>query len=333
MDVLADVLAVTSIGNTIFSQCELKAPWGVAIEPAAEAGFHIVGRGAYWLRLAGESEPVQLATGDVVLLPHGSGHYLSDTPDTPVIPLHDFLAEHDCDTRGGPAPDDTTATLICGVYTFEHEGPHPLLSLLPPMMHLPALAAGANVAFQETLRLLLREVGDQQPGHNAIVSRLVDVLFVQIIRAWLDNEPQRCCGWLGALRDPQVGQALALMHQEPERRWNVELLAREVSMSRSAFAQRFREQVGQSPMAYLTHWRMDLAARLLRESAHSLRIIADQVGYDTEYSFSKAFRRQRNESPGRYRRRFRAQSESGLEPPEIPPFQGTGRSDPSPASA
>ncbi len=161
---------------------------------------------------------------------------------------------------------------------------------------------------QALLRVLMQEFCERQPGSSSVISRLVDSLFVYVVRAWLASQPACRAGWLGALRDPQIGAALAMMHEDPARAWTVAGVAREVGMSRAALAKRFSEHVGQPPLAYLTRWRMDLAAHQLRESEQRVYAIASRVGYESETAFSKAFSKAYGLAPSRYREQVRAAS-------------------------
>jgi AraC-like DNA-binding protein len=279
-------------------------------EPASRAGLHIVARGSCWLRMKGRSEPVHLAQGDVVLLPHGAGHSLTSAPNVQPLPFPKMLAR--CQVSQGPhgmslsmEGKGPSTVLLCGAYRFEHEGVHPLLSLLPPLIHLRADAGVMSGPLEAVLRLLVAEYTQPGPGTVTITARLVDVLFIHIIRGWLEQQPEGSAGWLGAVRDPQVGRALALMHGEPRRDWTVESLAAEVACSRATFARRFRELVGEPPLVYLTRLRMDVAARLLRDSDQPLAAIAERVGYASEFAFNRTFHRVRGVPPGRYREQAR----------------------------
>jgi AraC-like DNA-binding protein len=314
MDVLADVLSSTRLGGTVFARSELSGSWGLLFEPAARAGLHIVARGSCWLSMRGRRAPVHLVEGDVVLLPHGAGHSLLSHPEVEPLPFGRMLER--CQVSHGPHGMDlnlegngSSAVLLCGAYRFEHEGVHPLLSLLPPLIHLHAKAGVMSGPLEAVLRLLLAEYAQPSPGTVAVTARLVDVLFIQIIRGWLEHQPAGNTGWLGAVRDPQVGRALALMHEAPQRNWTVESLATEVACSRATFARRFRGLVGETPLVYLTRLRMDMAARLLRDSATPLAAIAERVGYTSEFAFNRTFHRLRGTPPGRYREQARAASE------------------------
>jgi AraC-like DNA-binding protein len=315
MDVLADVLSSTRIGGTVFCRSELPAPWGMLFEPAARAGLHIVARGSCWLRMKGRAEPLHLAQGDVVLLPHGAGHSLSSAPNVQALPFPKMMGR--CQVSHGPngmnlslEGKGPSTLLLCGAYRFEHDGVHPLLSLLPPLIHLRADAGVMSGPLEAVLRLLVAEYVQPGPGTATVTARLVDVLFIHIIRGWLEKQPEGSAGWLGAVRDPQVGRALALMHGEPRRDWTVESLAAEVACSRATFARRFRDLVGEPPLVYLTRLRMDVAARLLRDSEQSLATIAAHVGYASEFAFNRTFHRVRGVPPGRYREQARETGET-----------------------
>ncbi len=305
MDVLANVISATRIGNAILCGAEFEAPWGIRLDQENRTYFHIVSRGTCWLRLDDGSEPLQLFQGDAVLVPVGGSHILSDLPKTPALPLAETLAcsEQNRPHKESSPPDNRSTSLICGGYQFEHEEKHPLLSLLPRAIHFPADKTQEAGSLQTIFRLLRSEVTGRSPGSETVVSRLVDVLFVYMLRAWMSDESACSACWLTALKDPQIGKSLSLMHQKPQENWTVETLAGEVLMSRAVFAKKFSELVGEPPLSYLTRWRMGIAARSLRESQSPLRMIAQEVGYEAEFSFSKAFKRVMGLSPGQYRAR------------------------------
>lgn len=269
------------------------------------------------MSLDGGSEKVQLFQGDVALLPRGTGHALSDDPATPAREFAPLVESGEADpatmlTVGGFG---TATGLVCGSYTFDTDGPHPFLRALPALVHLPAAPGSArDGALDAAVQLLSGEVENDSPGSQAVVDRLVDVLLIYVLRAWLDRQPEGCPGWFGALRDPLIGRALSLVHEDPGRRWTISSLGSSVGLSRAAFARRFAERVGEPPMSYLTRWRMTLASRMLREKGLPLSAIATKVGYDSEFAFAKAFKRLHGSAPGRYRARLRhtEKSDPGL---------------------
>ena len=190
-------------------------------------------------------------------------------------------------------------TFVCAGYDYDHDVAHSLLSLLPAVLHMPAdPVAGSQIT--TLVSLLAGELGVREAGARAAVARLIDLLLIHVVRAWsADAEPP---SWLRALHDPVVGRALAELHARPAEPWTIASLAAEVHLSRATLARRFTELVGEPPLAYLTRWRMDLAARRLKDTTEPVQTIARSVGYTSEYAFNRAFSRHRGQPPGRYRR-------------------------------
>ena len=301
MDPLAEVLDISRVRGALLAHVVAHEPWGIRLSPNPGAAFHAITAGTCWLRLDGEPSR-QLMPGDVVLLPTGIEHDLLSRPDG-AARAFDQVAKDDLMSPDGDlliAGDGAATRFVCAAYDYDHEVAHPLLSLLPPVVHLPA--AGDAGPIESTLRLLAGELGGRSPGSRSVVTRLTDVLFVQVLREWLQRERGGAC-WLRALRDPAIAQVIAVMHARPAEPWTLAGLAREVSLSRATLARRFADLVGEPPLAYLTRWRMDVAARRLRETSDPVNVVAHSVGYDSEYAFSRAFSRLRGEAPGRYRRR------------------------------
>jgi AraC-like DNA-binding protein len=300
-DVLADVLRSLRLRSRLFCRSELSAPWAMTLQAGDYAHFHVVERGGAWLRLEGETVATPLASGDLVVIPHGRGHTLSASPTALPVPLEELARERAAGhfvVRDGGGGAETE--MICGSFEFDLTRDNPVLAVLPPVLHVRR-GGGSAEWVGPILGLLSAEARSAREGSATIVARLTDVIFVQAVRAWLDEQPPGSGGWLGALRDPHVGRALALMHREPARDWSVSSLAGEVGMSRSPFARRFRDRVGEPPLAYLTRWRMRLAADLIRGERLRLETVAGRVGYDSEPAFSRAFKRRFGLSPSAYR--------------------------------
>ena len=302
MDPLTDVMELARVTGAVLAHLVAHEPWGLAVDPQPGAAFHAVLAGTCWLHAAPAS-PRRLMPGDVVLLPTNLAHTLSSTPDAPMAPLEMTIRTGARTPEGAiELPGEGAATrLLCGAYDYDHEVAHPLLSLLPGALHLTAGATPDDGAVVTTLRLLQLELGGGEPGSRAAVARLIDLLFVQIVRAWLSTAPDGEVSWLRALHDPVVARALALLHQQPQKAWTVEALAAETHVSRAALTRRFTKLVGTPPVSYLTRWRMDIAAKRLRSTDDPVAVIADAVGYTSEYAFSRAFSRARGQPPGRYR--------------------------------
>lgn len=316
MDVLTNVLDSLHLSSRVHARNELRGPWAIDMPPARYMAFHLLHRGRAYLRVNGDHDFMLLAAGDLIVLPHGPGHLLVDVPETAdtIVPL-------DVRTAGGSCPrfvlgeNGPASTLLCGYFDVGiGEGwiEHPLLPLLPQVIHLTADSGQSTPWMQSTLQILADEAGSQRPGTDAILRRLTDVLFVQVIRSWLERE-KAPPGWLGALRDPQVARALAAMHAAPERTWTVDDLADSARMSRSAFAARFTELVGRPPIGYLIRLRMRLAAGMLHRGLR-IQDVAEQVGYGSEAAFSAAFKRERGIAPSRHRRASSAERGSGARP-------------------
>lgn len=296
IDVLTDWLSAIGGSTVVLARSRVPAPWGMSIAARDEVMFHIVTEGACWLRRP-EEAPLRLLQGDLALLPRGLDHDLVDDPGTEAEPLEEFLARPSFPAAGGPV-----TTVVCGVYQSDAQLAHPMLRALPPVVHFPAARVREKPSLAATLSLLAAELDRPGPGGEALLQHLFDALFVYLIRAWVDETAPEKPGWLSALKNPALSKALSRMHAEPAAPWTVESLARETGLSRAAFARRFAEQAGEPPLAYLTRWRMGVAARLLHSSDAPLAEIAGRVGYESEFAFSRAFKRARGIPPARFRR-------------------------------
>ncbi len=299
-DPLGEALHFLRMSGTYYARCEFSAPW--ALELPAIAGtlmFHVVASGSCTLAVPGAA-PRMLRPGGLALVPHGQGHRMESDPDATGIGLFDVprgeLSERYEVLRidGGGDP----ATLICGVVRFDHPAGRQLMEILPRLMMVDGGTSLEQDWLQGTLRLIAHEARALRPGGETVITRLADVVVIQAIRAWLDQDPAARAGWLGAMRDPRVGRALTLVHREPARDWTVARLAHEVAMSRSAFSARFTELVGEPPMQYVTRWRMNVAQSMLADGTAALAEIAEELGYRSEAAFSRAFKRETGMAPG-----------------------------------
>lgn len=306
MDVLADVLSATKTGGTVTARVRAAAPWGIDFPDLPLAAFHHVVQGSCWLRRPG-APAVRLDAGDLVLLRADTGHAIADSPSGPAVAFDELADAHgagsgvDIDLPG-PGPQ---TEVVCGGYRFDAHASHPLLNL-PPVLLVRADTEAGRTDLAETLRMISTELAEAAPGAQTITDRLVDVLFVHVLRAWAadtasGDESEAGPAWLTALGDPPVAAAIALMHREPEQPWTVEALAHRVGVSRATLTRRFTHLIGEPPLGYLTRWRMEIAARRLRETGQSVAGIAQAVGYTSEFAFSRAFNRHRGQAPSRYR--------------------------------
>lgn len=306
MDSIDAVLKTLKVKSTCYGRFDFTNPWGLEIEEQpTHASFVVVLRGSCWLEKKALSNPVALSGGDLVLFPRDTGHVIRGQLGNSAITLESILKNKDPETQvfhhgGGGA----MSMLICGCFEFEMFETNPLLTALPDMIHVKGEEGRAVPWLETTLQFLAGEIGSTLPGSETVVTHLTQILFIQAVRAHISSsETCHQKGLARALTDPQIGQALALMHQMPQESWTVESLAFQAGMSRAGFAARFRELVGEPPMQYLTRWRMHKAASQLHAGEKNISEIATQVGYEAVAAFSKAFKRTTGFSPGEFRQK------------------------------
>jgi AraC-like DNA-binding protein len=292
------------MNGAYYCRSELTAPWGLALPPMpGYLWFHVVTSGRMWLE-TGEEERGWIQLGDLALVPRGEGHVLRSEPGAPAPGILDLEREPVSDRYeilrhgGGGAPTG----LICGAVRFAHPAAGNLIEVLPSTIRVEASRSPRLEWMQGILRLMAAEAGELRPGGEAVITRLGDILVIQAIRAWLESDPAARRGWLGALQDPRIGRAISLIHRDPARNWTVAALAHEVATSRSAFAARFTELVGEPVMSYVARWRMQVAVAALQDEGATVGQLADRLGYRSEAAFSRAFKRVTGVSPGAIRR-------------------------------
>ena len=305
MDVLSDILATMRFRGSLYFSTQFHPPWGVRVPRFRRvARFHMVVRGACWVRVENVSDPVRLEEGDIILVPRGAEHVIADAPDTPARTVDDVVKASGFTGRGalviGDADAGAPTRLVCGHFEFDDDVDHQLLERLPSPLVVRRDEEVRTYPLEDAFRLIVREVREGHPGHEAVVARLSEILFVQVVRAWA-RRTEHDRGVLAALGDPRLGAALDAIHSEPRARWTLETLSRRAAMGRSAFAERFGSVVGETPLRYLTRWRVQIAKRLLADSGLSLEQIGERVGYDSAASFSRVFKSTTGVSPGRYR--------------------------------
>lgn len=302
MDVLSDVITTARAGRPHSARVDRSPPFGSRFPPAEGAGFHVVLQGTCWL-ITPHDEPVALGPGDIAFLPRGSAHGLSDHP-APLagLPSASVAAQHAVGSQNASGAPDGSTVMLCGAYMLDRSRPHPLLGELPEVIHLPA-TIGCHPALRAAVDFLGQELQQARPGTGAVLPALLDLLLLYILRAWFSTQSNHhtATGWATALHDPTIAAALEAIHTSPARPWTVAELGSVAGLSRAAFARKFTSLVGQPPQAYLTWWRMTIAARHLCESGAPLSAIAGKVGYTSEYAFAHAFKRQHGLAPGRYR--------------------------------
>ena len=304
-DPLGEALHFLRMNGAYYCRSELTAPWGLTLPPTpGYLWFHVVTAGRLCLQ-TGKARQDWIQLGDLALVPHGDGHVLRSEPGAPAPDILDLEREPVSDRYevlrhgGGGAPTG----LICGAVRFEHPAAGKLVEILPSTIHVAASSSPHLEWMHSVLRLMASEASELRPGGEAVITRLGDILVIQAIRAWIDSDPAAQRGWLGALQDPQIGRAISLIHRDPARHWTVGSLADELAMSRSAFAARFTELVGEPVMSYVARWRMHVAVAALKDEGATIAQLADRLGYRSEAAFSRAFKRVIGAAPGAIRRR------------------------------
>lgn len=304
VDPLGEALHFLRMSGVFYCRSEFTTPWALELPPfAACLMFHVVTAGQCWLEVEG-AERCLLRPGDLALVPHGEGHRLVSDAGLPGSKLFDIPRELISDRYeilrlgGGGTP----ATTICGVVRFDDPAADHLIRLLPRLIRVDAWTAPDAEWIQSTLRFMAAEARELRAGGETIITRLADILVIQAIRSWIARDPAAQTGWLGAFRDAHIGRAIATIHRDPSHPWTVGGLAAHVGMSRSAFAARFTQLVGEPAMHYVARWKMHAARMWLAEGSSTMGQIASRLGYESEAAFSRAFKRVTGQTPGKVRR-------------------------------
>jgi AraC-like DNA-binding protein len=302
-DPLGEALCQLRLNGSLYCRSTLTAPWGMDI-PVMDAKmmFHFVTAGGCWLQVDG-AEPRFLQQGCLALVPQGNGHTIfsdSTAPTTGLfdIPVQRISERYELMHYGGGGE---LTELTCGVVSFDQVAGRKLMAQLPQVLIIDSWDDESDRWLQSTLRFIAHEAGTLKLGGETIITHLADIIVIQAIRAWVESAPEANQGWLAALKDRQIGMALAAIHREPEKDWTVDSLARVVGMSRSGFSARFTDLVGDSAKRYITHWRMQIARAKLANNTVPIAVLAEQLGYQSEAAFSRAFKRVVGVPPGSVR--------------------------------
>ena len=299
-DVLTDVLNSLQFKGRVLCYSKFTAPWAVRLKVRNCAYFHFFECGQGWVELDEKRSVTSIAAGEMVILPHGSAHILSDNRKAKSVDVDRLIQSSDDHIlRHGGGGSETS--MVCGAFTFVNQIGNPIISLLPRIVHVRKDQLSNCDSLRALLRMLADEARFPREGSGSIIGHLTGIIFVQAVRAWIQTQPQNQGGWLGALRDKQISAALNLIHKKPDKPWTISRLASEVGMSRSPFANKFTSLVGEPPLTYLTRWRMNLAAGHLRNGQMRIRDIAARVGYESQASFTNAFKRNFAVSPTEYK--------------------------------
>lgn len=310
MEALTEVLNSVRVRSTVYCPIEIGAPWGLYIAEESGAPFFILVKGSAFLVIEELNIRRRLKAGDFIIITKRCACKVSDSPQSEIIDLEEWLR------RNPPGPDGTfkvegrgeITKFIGGTFFFENHESHPLLKVLPPFLHFSGTPENTGEDskvvdwFGTTLDLIATEAASRKPGAEPIIARLSDILFIQAVRAHASAASSERSNWFAAAADPQISEAIANIHRAPQSSWTVERLATLSGMSRSAFASRFTELVGEPPLRYLSRWRMHKAIEMLREGRLTTSEIASHIGYESEAAFSKAFKKWNGQGPGAYRR-------------------------------
>ncbi len=327
-DILTDVLRAVHISGAIFFDVHAASPWAseaphsreirALVMPEAQhlIEYHVMVSGSCWATLVdGSAPPVEVGPGSILIFPHGDPHAMSSQPNARATPdLSTFAPGTPENPRpfflnpGGDGPK--SARIICGFLGCDAGPFNPLLQALPRVLHVADGASAEGGLIGTLIEATVRESETRRLGGGGVLSKLAELIFIEAIRRYAETQPDEARNWLVGLREPLVGRALRALHAEPRRAWTLPELAREAGASRTALAERFAEHLGMPPMAYLAAWRMQIAAGLLSSGALPVAQIAERVGYESEASFGRAFKRTTGMAPGEWRRGFHAKWES-----------------------
>jgi AraC-like DNA-binding protein len=315
MDVLSEVLKVVKLQGAMFYNGEFSSPWSFRSPPSRTVApyvapaaahviiYHLLTEGRASARLV-DGERVILNVGDIVIFPHGDAHFLENGPPTKPVDMQNELARI-CSqglklSRMGGGGEVTR--FVCGFMACEPRLSQVFLSGLPPVFKVSIRNDASGRWLENSIRFSVNEADASRAGGEAVLAKLSEVLFVETLRAYIAHLPAEQTGWLAGARDSEVGKTLALMHRNPAHPWTIASLAKEVGVSRSVLAERFRYYLNETPMAYLTCWRLQLGAQMLASTSHSVSQIAAEVGYESEAAFNRAFKREFETPPARFRR-------------------------------
>ncbi|HSI53664.1 MAG TPA: AraC family transcriptional regulator [Ramlibacter sp.] len=320
MDVLSDVLRTIRFEGALFLNADLRAPWcfkvpqgshiAQVLQPNAQqlAIFHLVLEGGCYAQLEG-GQPVRMVPGDLLVVPHGDTHVLGSGLQHAAVEIANVVQPAVPElARARYGGEGERTLLVCGWFAWESGTPNFFVENLPRLFTTPLRARPAGAWIEQSVNFVLGAGAARSPGSDMLAAKVAEVLLAEALLGYIEATPENPPGWLSGLRDPLVARCLTLMHGEPARAWTIESLAQEIHSSRSVLAQRFAETVGVPPMQYLARWRMVVAAGLLRNQHGTLARIAQDVGYESEAAFNRAFKREYGVSPGAWRQNGAAPS-------------------------
>jgi len=302
MDALSTILDAVHLKGMVYEKAALSAPWGIDVPQDGNSQFWRLEKGICFLKIP-DAPVVEMKEGDLIFVPHGSAHWIADKPGRRLVPSPKYVASR---REGKPMFTGNAAEtiLVGGHFEFGAQSVHPFLNDLPKIMHIRVLKQEQHSWLQQSSRLLYEEVSKERPGSKMIVSRLAEMIFVYIIRTYLEQADD-AAGFLLALNDDRISKGLKLMQEAPEKEWTIQSLAKSTGMSRTLFFNEFKKLVGQTPIGYLTNWRMLKAKEILAVSKENISEVAAMVGYQSEAAFNRIFKQKTGQTPALYRSTLR----------------------------
>jgi AraC-like DNA-binding protein len=330
MDAFSEILSGVKLNGALFFSAEFSAPWGFSspasnlLAPTLAPGaphlviYHLVIDGGAFVRLP-DGQSVELVPGDVVVLPHGHPHQMTSSRGVTATSLTSAILakvkSHDLSPMQAGGGGDP-ARYVCGYMACDPFLSRPILSGLPPVFKVNIRTDRSGQWLENCILHLVEEAGSGRVGSAAMLAKLSEALFVDTLRRYVASLPEQQVGWLAGARDPIVGKGLGLLHSRVAHPWTIADLADQVGISRSGLVERFTRYLSEPPMAYLTRWRLQLAARSLEKTSRGVAEIAGDVGYESEAAFNRAFKREFGQPPGQYRRDHKGSPTKGSEPVE-----------------
>jgi AraC-like DNA-binding protein len=300
MDILSDVLKKVKLSSAVYFKSDFSSPWGMDIPTGSFAQFHIVTRGQCILKT--KHETLQLFAGDIVVFPFGSTHCLTDIESSESQDGRDVV---EAIMKGASMfnGEIISTTLICGHFQFDNSINHPFIKELPEMIHIPDKEKKEFSWLESITNLVIQETGSEQSGSKVIVNKLGEILFVHVLRAYIEKNREKK-GFVAAMQDDRISKVLKSIHECPEQDWDLVVMARIAGMSRTSFINRFKELTGETPLNYVTQWRILHAQELLKETNRSVGEIAERVGYQSEAAFNRVFKKKVEQTPLKFLPRF-----------------------------
>lgn len=317
-DILSDVLRTVRLSGAVFFDVSASSPWVAAAPPAATLAplvmpgaqhiieYHVITSGFGWASVVdSDREPIRLSPGSIIMFPQGDRHVLSSEPQLradPNLAIFDqpggasppFYIE-----QFGGGPDQTR--MICGFLGCDVAPFNPVIQCLPQIVHIPDGYGSEDGWLSSLIKAVMKESRKERVAAGSVLSRLSELIFIEVVRCYMESLPSGATGWLAALGDRHVGRAIHLLHQDPKMPWTLERLAKAVGVSRTVLNNRFAHHLGMAPMSYLCNWRMQIASGMLANGSATIAGVAEQVGYGSEAAFSRTFKRCTGMSPGAWR--------------------------------